>query len=312
MLIGSHVSMGGREMLLQASKEAASYGASTFLIYTGAPQNSKRKPIEQYNIEAAYDHMERHGISDIVVHAPFLINLANTINERVFEFSVEFLLDELERTSRLGSRQLVLHPGSHIGAGAEAGIASIIRGLNRVLCERREADVQISLETMAGKGSECGRLFEELAAIIDGVQHNEALSVCLDTCHVHDAGYDIVHDFDGVLDRFDRIIGLDRLKVLHINDSKHERGSRKDRHDNIGHGRIGLKALDYIVHHPQLAALPKLLETPSIGAVKYKTAPYRHEIALLRREVSEPVARPRLHSFNSHFSASSLDSNTPK
>lgn len=289
LLIGSHVSMSGPRMLLQASEEAASYGANTFLIYTGAPHNSRRKPIEALQIEPGAAHMREHGISNIVVHAPFIINLANTFSPRTFEFGIEMLREELARTEALGSRQLVLHPGSHVGAGAEAGIARIVEGLNEALSERR--GVQVSLETMAGKGTECGRSFEELARIIDGVAHNERLSVCLDTCHIHDAGYDVAADFDGVLDEFDRIVGLDRLKVLHINDSKHDRGSRKDRHENIGHGRIGLKALRYVVRHPQLQGLPMLLETPSIGAKKYVNPPYKHEIALLRGEVDEPVVK---------------------
>lgn len=162
---------------------------------------------------------------------------------------------EIERTEAIGASQLVLHPGAHVGAGAEAGLRQIIRGLNEVLT--RGQTVQIALETMAGKGSECGRTFEELAYIIDGVAYNDKLSVCFDTCHTHDAGYDIVNDFDGVLDEFDRIIGLERLKVLHINDSKNPRGSRKDRHENIGFGHIGFAALNYIVHHPQLEDIPK-------------------------------------------------------
>lgn len=287
LLIGSHVSMGGKDMLLQASKEAASYGASTFLIYTGAPQNSKRKPIDQYNIERGHAHMKEHRISNIVVHAPFLINLANAKKNDVFAFGVSFLQDEIKRTEHLRSEQLVLHPGSHVGAGTDAGIKQIISGLNEAFTEK--SHVQVSLETMAGKGTECGRSFEEIARMIEGVHDNGRLSVCMDTCHIHDAGYDIVNDFDGVLEEFDRIIGLERLKVLHINDSKNERGSRKDRHENIGHGRIGLQTLDYIVHHPQLTRIPKLLETPSVGPVKYKDAPYKHEISLLRREITEPV-----------------------
>ncbi|TCZ78114.1 deoxyribonuclease IV [Paenibacillus albiflavus] len=289
MLIGSHVSMGGKEMLLKASKEAASYGANTFLIYTGAPQNTKRKPISDYKISEGHAHMKEHGISDIVVHAPFLVNLANSMNNQVFSHSIAFMRDEMDRTEALGSEQIVMHPGSHVGEGVGKGLNKIIKGLNEVLT--RNEKVQISLETMAGKGTECGVRFEELACIIDGVTYNESLSICLDTCHVHDAGYDIVHDFDGVLDEFDRIIGLNRLKVLHINDSKNERGSRKDRHENVGHGFIGLHALDYIVHHPQLSNLPKLLETPSIGPIKYKNPPYKHEIALLRRELTEPIEK---------------------
>lgn len=291
MLIGSHVSMGGATMLLRASEEAASYGANTFLIYTGAPQNSRRKPIADYNIAAGQAHMKKHGISHIVVHAPFLVNLANTINSQVFEHSISFMIDEIDRTEALGSNQIVMHPGSHVGAGVDVGLHKIIEGLNEVLSHK--SHVQISLETMAGKGTECGTSFEELARIIDGVTHNERLSICLDTCHVHDAGYNIVEDFDGVLEEFERIIGLERLKVLHINDSKNERGSRKDRHENIGHGYIGLEALDYIVHHPDLNDRPKLLETPSIGKIKYKNPPYKHEIALLRREITEPIVKPQ-------------------
>ncbi len=289
MLLGSHVSMGGKEMLLKASKEAASYGANTFLIYTGAPQNTKRKPITDYNILEGHAHMKKHGISNIVVHAPFLVNLANSINNQIFSYSIDFMHDEMKRTAALGAEQLVMHPGAHVGAGVDAGINKIIEGLNELFTRNKE--VQISLETMAGKGTECGVTFEELARILDGVVYNECLSICLDTCHVHDAGYDIVHCFDDVLDHFNHIIGLDRLKVLHINDSKNERGSRRDRHENIGHGFIGLQALDYIVHHPQLSGIPKLLETPSIGPIKYKNPPYKHEIALLKRERTEPIKK---------------------
>ncbi|MEC2070494.1 deoxyribonuclease IV [Alkalihalophilus marmarensis] len=279
--LGSHVSMNGKKMLLGASEEAASYGANTFMIYTGAPQNTRRKPIEDLNIEAGLAHMKEHNMVDIVVHAPYIINIANTTKPETFELGVNFLRSEIERTEALGSKQIVLHPGAHVGAGAEAGIAKIIEGLNEVL--ETKNDVQISLETMAGKGTECGRSFEELAEIINGVTHNERLSVCFDTCHTHDAGYDIVEDFDGVLDEFDRIIGVERLKVLHINDSKNIRGARKDRHENIGFGHIGYSALHKIVHHPQLKDVPKILETPFVGEdKKNKKPPYKHEIDMLK------------------------------
>ncbi len=279
--IGSHVSMNGKKMLLGASEEAALYGANTFMVYTGAPQNTRRKPIEELNIEAGLAHMKEYGMEEAVVHAPYIINIANTIKPETFELGVRFLRSEIERTEALGAKQIVLHPGAHVGAGAEAGIQKIIEGLNEVFEEKH--DVQIALETMAGKGSECGRTFEELAAIIDGVTHNERLSVCFDTCHTHDAGYNIIEDFDGVLDSFDRIIGIDRLKVLHINDSKNERGAAKDRHENIGFGHIGFKALHYIVHHPQLMEVPKILETPFVGDdKKNKKPPYKHEIAMLK------------------------------
>ena len=281
--IGSHVSMSGKKMLLAASEEAVSYGANTFMIYTGAPQNTKRKKIEELNIEAGRAHMKAHGIEEIVVHAPYIINIGNAKNPDTFRLGVEFLRSEIERTEAIGAKQIVLHPGAHVGAGPEAGIRKIIEGLNEVLT--RGQTVQIALETMAGKGSECGRSFEELAQIIDGVTHNEKLSVCFDTCHTHDAGYNIVEDFDGVLEEFDRIIGLERLKVLHINDSKNPRGSRKDRHENIGFGHIGFAALNYIVHHPQLDDIPKILETPYVGEDKNrKKPPYKHEIAMLRAQ----------------------------
>ncbi|WP_066293389.1 deoxyribonuclease IV [Bacillus sp. FJAT-29937] len=279
--IGSHVSMSGKDMLLAASKEAISYGSNTFMIYTGAPQNTRRKKIEDLNIEAGIAHMEANGISDIVVHAPYIINIGNTENPNTFELGVNFLRTEIDRTEAIGAKQIVLHPGAHVGAGTEAGIKKIVEGLNEVL--KGDEKVQIALETMAGKGSECGKSFEELAMIIDGVNYNDHLSVCFDTCHTHDAGYNIVEDFDGVLEQFDRIIGLDRLKVLHINDSKNERGMRKDRHENIGFGHIGFKALNYIVHHPQLKDIPKILETPFVGEDKNnKKAPYKHEIEMLK------------------------------
>ncbi|MBA2873505.1 deoxyribonuclease IV [Thermaerobacillus caldiproteolyticus] len=281
--IGSHVSMSGKKMLLGASEEAVSYGANTFMIYTGAPQNTRRKKIEELNIEAGLAHMKEHGIDEIVVHAPYIINIGNTTNPATFELGVQFLRSEIERTEAIGAKQIVLHPGAHVGAGVEAGIRKIVEGLNEVLT--REQNVQIALETMAGKGSECGSRFEELAKIIDGVTHNDKLSVCFDTCHTHDAGYNIVEDFDGVLEEFDKIIGLERLKVLHINDSKNPRGSRKDRHENIGFGHIGFQALNYIVHHPQLSDIPKILETPYVGEDKNnKKPPYKFEIAMLREQ----------------------------
>ncbi|WP_026583843.1 deoxyribonuclease IV [Bacillus sp. J33] len=281
--IGSHVSMSGKKMLLAASEEAVSYGSNTFMIYTGAPQNTRRKKIEDLNIEAGLRHMQEHEISDIVVHAPYIINIGNTTNPSTFELGVNFLRSEIDRTEAIGAKQIVLHPGAHVGAGTEEGIKKIVEGLNEVL--NGEEKVQIALETMAGKGSECGKSFEELAMIIDGVNYNDHLSVCFDTCHTHDAGYDIVNDFDGVLEKFDQIIGLDRLKVLHINDSKNERGMRKDRHENIGFGHIGFKALNYIVHHPQLKDIPKILETPYVGEdKKNKKAPYKHEINMLRNQ----------------------------
>lgn len=282
--IGSHVSMSGKNMLLAASEEAVSYNANTFMIYTGAPQNTRRKKIEDLNIEAGRRHMEENGISEIVVHAPYIINIGNSTNPATFELGVNFLRTEIERTEALGAGQIVLHPGAHVSAGTEAGIKKIIEGLNEVLTGKE--NLQIALETMAGKGSECGKTFEELAMIIDGVNYNDKLSICFDTCHTHDAGYQVVENFDEVLNEFDKIIGLDRLKVLHVNDSKNAMGMRKDRHENIGYGHIGFQALHYIVHHPQLTEIPKILETPYVGEDKNnKKAPYKFEIEMLRKGI---------------------------
>ncbi|WP_010531011.1 deoxyribonuclease IV [Lentibacillus jeotgali] len=279
--IGSHVSMSGKKMLKGSSEQAVSYGSNVFMIYTGAPQNTRRKPVEELNIEAGRDHMKENGIIDVVVHAPYIINIGNTSKPETFGLGVDFLRNEIDRTAAIGAKQIVLHPGSHVGAGADKGIDKIIEGLNEVL--DKNTDVQIALETMAGKGSEIGRTFDELAKVIDGVTYNEKLSICLDTCHIHDGGYDVVNDFDGVLNEFDKIIGLDRLKVVHVNDSKNEQGAHKDRHENIGFGHIGFDALHYVIDHPQLEDLPKILETPFVGEdKKNKKPPYKFEIDMIK------------------------------
>ncbi|PTI53547.1 deoxyribonuclease IV, partial [Staphylococcus xylosus] len=274
MLLGSHVSMNGKKMLEGSAEEAQKFGESTFMIYTGAPQNTRRKPIEELNIEKGHEVMKAHGLSNIVVHAPYIINIANTVKPHVFELGVEFLQSEIERTQALGAKDIVLHPGAHVGEGTDAGIKKIIEGLNEVLTN--DNDVRIALETMAGKGSEIGRNFEEIARIIDGVDNNERLSVCFDTCHTHDAGYNVKEDFDGVLNEFDKIIGVDRIKVVHVNDSKNDIGAHKDRHENIGFGYIGFDALNYIVHHDTFKEIPKILETPYVGEdKKNKKPPYK-------------------------------------
>ena len=262
MKLGSHVSMSGKEMLLGSAKEAVSYGADTFMFYTGAPQNTRRKDISELQIDPAWEYMKAHGIREIVVHAPYIINLGNTVRPETFSLAVEFLAKELERTIACKSHTLILHPGSHVGEGIEAGTAQIIKGLNEVLSS--DTDCCIALETMAGKGSEIGRTFEELAAIYDGVTHNDKLRVCFDTCHTSDSGYDIIHHFDAVMDSFDRILGKEQIAVFHINDSKNLPGAAKDRHENLGFGQIGFDALKYIVHYPDFENVPKILVTPYI------------------------------------------------
>ncbi len=283
MLLGSHVGMSGKEMLLGSAKEAVSYGANTFMFYTGAPQNTRRKEIGKLMIEPAWDYMKEHGIEQILVHAPYIINLGNAVKPETFELAVEFLAKEIERTVACKSHVLILHPGAHVGEGADIGIRQIVKGLNEVLTPNM--DCFVALETMAGKGSEVGRSFEELAHIYDGVTCNDKLRVCFDTCHTSDAGYDVIHHFDDVMEEFDRILGKDQIAVFHVNDSKNVPGAAKDRHANIGFGEIGFDALYGIVHHPDFADVPKILETPYIPDPqdKKKTyAPYRREIEMLK------------------------------
>lgn len=293
MLIGSHVSMSGKKMLQGSAEEAHKYGKSTFMIYTGAPQNTRRKNIEDLNIEKGQQAMKTYGLSNIVVHAPYIINIANTTKPEVFNLGVDFLQKEIERTQALGAKDIVLHPGAHVGAGVDKGIQKIIEGLNEVLTH--DNDVRIALETMAGKGTEVGRSFEEIAQIIDGVTHNDRLSVCFDTCHTHDAGYNVKEDFDGVLEKFDSIIGVDRIKVVHVNDSKNLRGAQKDRHENIGFGHIGFDALNYVVHHDTFKNIPKILETPYVGEdKKNKKPPYKLEIDMLKSQKFDPELKNKI------------------
>ncbi len=284
MLIGSHVSMSGG--LLGAAKEAHSYGATTFMIYTGAPQNTKRSPIEKLKVPEGQAFMAAHGLSDLVVHAPYIINLASC-KEETYTLAKEFLALELERTAAMGSNYLVVHPGSFTTETLAYGTQRIIDALNEVLTP--DTKPIVCLELMAGKGSEVGRNFEELKAIIDGVHLKDKVGVCFDTCHAHDGGYDIVEDFDGVMQSFDELIGLDKLKVFHINGSLNQRGAKKDRHANLGADdtnprgadQIGKEALYRVVHHPAAAGKPIILETPWLDK---STNLYKEEIAFLRGE----------------------------
>lgn len=299
MKLGSHVGMSGKEMLLGSAKEAVSYGADTFMFYTGAPQNTRRKSISELNIDAAWDYLSQHQIEEIIVHAPYIINLGNSVKPETFELAVQFLQLEIERTAACKSQTLILHPGAHVGAGTEAGIAQIIKGLNEVLTA--DTPCNIAPETMAGKGSEIGRSFEELAQIYDGVIHSDKLRVCFDTCHTSDSGYDIIHDFDGVIEKFDRLIGKDQIAVFHVNDSKNPSGAAKDRHANIGFGEIGFDALSYIVHHPDFTDVPKILETPYIPSPtkeKKSYAPYKYEMEMLRRQTFYPDLADQIISAN--------------
>ena len=276
LLIGSHVSFKKDSQLVGSVKESIDYGSTTFMFYTGAPQNTSRCDINEELTKEAKILMEENNIDikNVVVHAPYIINLANSKN---FDFNVSFLKQEIKRVEKLGIDKLVLHPGSHVGLGIEQGINNIIDTLNSSI--EKEQKVTICLETMAGKGSELGTTFEQLKKIIDGVKLKDKIAICMDTCHLNDYGYD-VSDFDSILDEFDNIIGLDKLKVIHINDSKNIQGSHKDRHENIGYGTIGFDNLIKIIYNDKLKEIPKILETPYIDG----NAPYKKEIDMIRNK----------------------------
>ncbi len=281
LIIGSHVGYKKDSGLVGSVEEALSYDANTFMFYTGAPQNTIRSSIDLENVKEAYKLMQDNGIdkNNVIVHAPYIINLANG-DESKFNFSCNFLSEELKRVNTLGMKYLVLHPGSHVGQGVDIGIFNIIKALNKVL-SNDESDVMILLETMAGKGSELGKTFEELKQIIDGIKKKDRIGVCLDTCHLNDAGYDL-NNFNEVLDSFDKIIGIDKIKCIHINDSKNTLGLHKDRHENVGKGTIGLDILMKVIDNPKLKDVPKILETPYIDG----KAPYKEEIALIKSKKS--------------------------
>ncbi len=277
MIIGSHVSLKAPKMFLGSVEEALSYNSDTFMIYTGAPQNTRRKEISEFRVEEALELMKEAGIDlkNVIVHSPYIINLGNTIKPETYQLAVDFLKKEIQRCQQIGVSYLVLHPGSHVKAGDEAGLDSIVAGLNQAMSD--DQTVTVCLETMAGKGSEMGRDLEQLKYIIENCKYRNLLGVCLDTCHLHDSGVD-VSDFDAFLDNFDQQLGLDLIKCIHINDSKNPQGAAKDRHENIGYGYIGFDNLLKIVNNPRLAKIPMILETP----YNDKKAPYQKEIEMLR------------------------------
>lgn len=287
LLIGSHVDMSSPDYLVGAVQTSLAQGATTMMIYTGAPQNSIRKPIESMRIEEGMALLKASGMNPkhIVVHAPYIINLGNTIKPETYDIGITFLIRELQRVQQMGFTMLVLHPGAHVGAGSQAALDQIVKGLDTVLSQDG-TNVTIALETMAGKGTEVGITFEEIAYLISHSAYPHRLGVCLDTCHVHDAGYDVA-DVDGLLKHFDDTIGLSKLCVVHVNDSKNPKGARKDRHDNLGYGYIGFETLKKVVYHPLLTFIPKILETPYLGEVP----PYKEEIAMLKQQTFIPLAR---------------------
>ncbi len=298
LIIGAHVSFNKEEQLLGSVLEALGYGANTFMFYTGAPQNTNRSSIDLELTQLAHQMMQEKGIdvNHVIVHAPYIINLAN--NGANYDFAIQFLKQEIKRVELLGITKLVLHPGSHVGLGVEEGLNNIIFALNQVI--EKDTKVTICLETMAGKGSECGRTFEEIKTILDGMKYPEKVMVCLDTCHINDAGYSVA-TFDRTLEQFNQIIGIEKLACLHINDSKNELGSHKDRHENLGYGTIGFENLLHVIYHDQLKNIPKILETPYVSAEDASTKraypPYRFEIEMIQNQTFDPDLIEKIRNF---------------
>ncbi len=281
LLIGSHVSFKSNTQLLGSTKDALSYGENTFMFYTGAPQNTKRSKIDDNLTNEALKLMKESNIDirNVIVHAPYIINLANDENKEKYLFAIEFLKDEIKRVEKFGVKKIVLHPGSYTTLDIERGIKCIINALNEVL--KDNSSVSILLETMAGKGTEVGFKLEHIKRIIDGVINSDRLMVCLDTCHLNDAGYDMT-DFDGFLDEFDNIIGVQKIGCVHVNDSKNALSSHKDRHENIGYGTIGFENLIDVVYNERLKNVPKILETPFVKDRLYP--PYKFEIEEIKNK----------------------------
>lgn len=285
MIIGSHVSF-GKEQLLGSVKEALSYGANTFMFYTGAPQNTIRKEIDKDLTSEALKLMSENNIdiNNVICHAPYIVNLANNLDERKYDFSITFLKNEIARCESIGIKYMVLHPGSSVGIERKTALDNIIFGLNRIIT--KDTKVVVLLETMAGKGTELGCALEEIKYLLDGINERDKVGVCLDTCHLNDAGYNM-QDFANFLTEFDGIIGLDKIKCIHINDSKNPFSSHKDRHANIGFGSIGFASILSIINNEKLKDIPKILETPYIGEndddKERIYPPYKFEIEMLKK-----------------------------
>lgn len=286
MKIGSHVSNNGLKMLVGSVEEALSYGGNCFMIYLGAPQTTYRKDVEQLNYQKALEIAKQNGINpeDIIVHAPYIVNLGQKDDEK-FNFAISFLAKELAMVGKVGLKYMVLHPGAHVGNGENFALDRIADGINEILRLTSNDNTVIAIETMAGKGTECGKTFEEIKRIIDSVHDKTRIGVCLDTCHIFDAGYDIVNSYEDVINEFDSVIGLEYLKVIHLNDSKNQLGSHKDRHENIGFGNIGFNALLKVLNDKRFEQIPKILETPYVSVSKLESyPPYKEEIEMLKKQ----------------------------
>ena len=288
--LGSHVSMSSPDFYLGSVRSALEWGENTFMFYTGAPQNSYRLPLERLKIEEGRKLLKENNIdeSKIIVHAPYLINLGSKEKIDNYELAKKLVINELQRTKAFGCKTLVLHPGNHLKASKIEGLNNIVEGLNYIF-QNDNTDVKIALETMSGKGSELGTTFEDINYIINNCKYSDRLGVCLDTCHINDYGYD-VRDIDHILNEFNQIIGLEKLLVVHVNDSKNPIGAHKDRHDNIGYGTIGFETLSKYIHHPLLINVPKILETPYVN----EKPPYKKEVEMLLNNAFEDNWRENL------------------
>ena len=282
MIIGSHVNFGSKQ-LLGSAEMAVSFGANTFMFYTGAPKNTIRKNIDEALTKEAKEYMEYHGIdiNNVICHAPYIINLANKEKEDSWNFSISFLKNEINRITQMGINYIVVHPGNALKLDRMEALHNIAEAINNIITP--ETKPMILLETMAGKGSECGINMYELKEILDNIELKDKVGICLDTCHLNDSGIDI-SKFDGYLKEFDNYIGLGKVKCVHVNDSKNVMGSHKDRHANLGYGTIGFDNLINVIYNPKLKDVPKILETPWIG----EYPPYKLEIDMIKNKKFNP------------------------
>ena len=297
MKIGCHVGNSGPLMLEGSIKEALSYGATCFMVYLGPPQNTIRKPIESMNADKMALIAKENNIclDDVIIHAPYIVNLARKDPEK-FDFAVRFIATELSGVHNIGCKYLVLHPGSAVDSERSEALNQVARGINEIIKLTPNARSVIAIETMAGKGNEVGRTFEEIKFIIDNVDDKSRVGVCLDTCHINDGGYDLVNNYEGVISEFDEIIGLEYLKVIHVNDSKNPLASHKDRHENIGFGNLGFETIMKIFNDSRFNNIPKILETPYVASLNNKEnfPPYKYEINMIKSGIFDENLKEKI------------------
>lgn len=297
MKIGCHVGNSGPLMLEGSIKEALSYDANCFMVYLGPPQNTIRKPIENMNALKMKEIALNNNINldDIIIHAPYIVNLARKDSEK-FDFAVRFIATEVMGVHNIGCKYLVLHPGSAVDSEREEALIQVARGINEIISLTPNARTVIAIETMAGKGNEVGRTFEEIKFIIDNVFDKSRVGVCLDTCHINDGGYDLVNNYESVINEFDKVIGLEYLKVIHVNDSKNPLASHKDRHENIGFGNIGFETIMKVFNDERFVNIPKILETPYVSSLNNKEnyPPYKYEIAMIKSGIFDSNLKEKI------------------